>query len=544
VGRCCARPAEGGVAVVSAAAGDGPAPGADRSTDSLAGPAEGLPVARVRIRPHPIFDPVPPGRLSGFYRLANRLHTRTRESAIRSHVLLAPGEPWQAARARETERNLRALEIFDEARVRGERDGDSVTVTVETHDAWTSNPEFNLERGGGRLFGSVQFSERNLLGRAQQLSIAYREDPAGNARSIAVADPGIGGTRLRFSASASDGSSGTNSEVSFGLPFYAEDTPLSSVVGALRAHSEARLYQQDAEVAHFARRNEQIELRVGHGRRLDHSIIRLTGSLLIWDRSFGSATLAPGAPAAFVAGEEQLRVRRLAVEARLWRPGFVERTVVDRLDGIEDIDLGRSITFTAGLSPHILGSTVTEGYGSVGGGVGADAGRVGFGWTRVSASTRFLDRPRETKLDFEARWVNQAIPRQTLVLAAVGGASWRPERDFQFVVGGLNGLRAHGVHALAGDQIWRLNAESRWLIGRNFYQLVSVGAAAFWDAARTWGTGSGDAPWQHDIGLGLRLSLPHSALNRVMRLDLAWRASPNPVSPRQAVFSFGSSQAF
>jgi hypothetical protein len=43
--------------------------------------------------------------------------------------------------------------------------------------------------------------------------------------------------------------------------------------------------------------------------------------------------------------------------------------------------------------------------------------------------------------------VNQAISRHTLVLSALGGASHKPSRDFQFVIGGLNGLRAHGIHA-------------------------------------------------------------------------------------------------
>jgi hemolysin activation/secretion protein len=144
----------------------------------------------------------------------------------------------------------------------------------------------------------------------------------------------------------------------------------------------------------------------------------------------------------------------------------------------------------------------------------------------------------------EARWVNQAIPRHTLVVATVGAGGWRAARDFQLVVGGLNGLRAHGVHALAGDKLWRWNAESRWLIGRDFQHLLSLGGAAFWDAARAWGPGSGEGRWQHDIGFGLRLGFPRSALNRVARFDVAWPIMASGPGRREAVFSFGSSQAF
>jgi hemolysin activation/secretion protein len=112
------------------------------------------------------------------------------------------------------------------------------------------------------------------------------------------------------------------------------------------------------------------------------------------------------------------------------------------------------------------------------------------------------------------------------------------------VIGGLNGLRAHGVHALAGDQMVRFNTENRWLVGRNYYELFSLGAAAFWDVGHTWGPGSARLGWQHDVGIGLRFSSPHSAVNSVVRFDLAWRVSPSGVRPGGAVFSFGSSQAF
>ncbi|MEK7331302.1 MAG: hypothetical protein AAB113_10930 [Candidatus Eisenbacteria bacterium] len=521
------------------------------SGDSLAAapgdggaPADGRPISRVEVEAHGIFDPVPPGRLGPVFRLADRLHVRTRPSTVRHRVLVAAGEPWAEARARESERGLRALDIFDGVRVEGRPSGDSVVVTVWTRDAWTTSPEFALERGGGQLFGSVQFSERNLFGRAQQIGVAYREDPTGISRSIEVADPGVDGSRVRVAAAASGGSSGTINSLAVGMPFYAEDAPLSFGIQAERANTTARLFDTGVEVARFARRLERVEMSVGRGRRFDRTIARLTGSFLVLDRSFGGSTLELGAPVEFAGGEERLRVRRFAAEGRLWRPGFVERTAVDRLDGIEDFDLGRSLALALGFSPRALGGSVDEGYAAVRMDAGADARGAGFGWLRLGLSSRLLAGPREASGRLEARWVNQTIPRHTLVVAALGAAGWRTPRDFQLVVGGLNGLRAHGVHALAGDRLWRCNAESRWLIGRDFQHLLSLGAAAFWDAARTRGPGSGDGPWQHDLGLGLRVGLPRSAFNRIVRFDVAWPLAPSGPGPREAVFSFGSSQAF
>jgi hypothetical protein len=514
------------------------------SADSNGPAIEGHPIARVDVDPHDIFDPAPSGRLAPIYRLADRLHFRTRASTIRHHVLIAPGEPWSEARARESERALRALDIFDAVRVSGQSSGDSVVASVWTRDAWTTSPEFALERGGGQLFGSMRFSERNLFGRAKLVSVAYRQDPTGVSRSIALADPGVNGSRVRLAASASGGSSGTVNGISVGLPFYAEDTPHSFGVAAERASTTERLFDSGREVATFAQRLAGFQVSAGRGWRSGRTIKRVNGSFLVIDRNFGGSTLQPGAPVEFAGGEERLRLRRFTVEGRLWRPAFVERVGVDRLDGIEDFDLGRSLELSLGFSPQALGGSADEGYAALRVDCGTDAHRLGFGWVHLQLSSRLLEGPREATGRVEARWVNQAIPRQTLVLAALGAGGWRTARDHQLVVGGLDGLRAHDVHALAGDQLWRLNAESRWLLRRDFQQLVSLGAAAFWDAARTWGPGSGDAPWQHDVGFGLRLGLPRSALNRVARFDIAWSVSPSGPGPRKPVFSFGSSQAF
>src|SRR5262249_30458329 len=157
-------------------------------------------------------------------------------------LLLAAGEPWSGARARESERGLRALNIFDSVRVRARRSGDSVVVGVETRDSWTTTPEFSLERGGGRTFGSFRFAEHNLIGRAQQIGFSYRNDPAGISRWVEIGDPGVDGTRVQVSGGASEGGSGTIQHVAVALPFYAEDTPLSFGARVERARTTAHLF--------------------------------------------------------------------------------------------------------------------------------------------------------------------------------------------------------------------------------------------------------------------------------------------------------------
>jgi hemolysin activation/secretion protein len=117
-------------------------------------------------------------------------------------------------------------------------------------------------------------------------------------------------------------------------------------------------------------------------------------------------------------------------------------------------------------------------------------------------------------------------------------------RDFQAIAGGLNGLRAYPVTAVAGRRLWRLNAESRWIAGNRFWEGVTLGGVLFTDAARAWGPGAAGSEWFVSAGTGLRVSLPQWSLGQVLRIDLAWPLEPTRDAKRQPQVSFGSGQAF
>src|SRR5262249_39343209 len=106
---------------------------------------EGAPIRRVEVRCLDIFDPVPAGRFSILYRGANHMHVRTRQTTVRSQLLVAPGQPWTADRVVESQRLLRDLEYVEPETIRSRLTQDSVDVLVITHDQWTTQPELNLE---------------------------------------------------------------------------------------------------------------------------------------------------------------------------------------------------------------------------------------------------------------------------------------------------------------------------------------------------------------------------------------------------------------
>ena len=84
------------------------------------------------------------------FRLADRLHIKTRASVVRSQLLFKPGDPYSARLVQESERMLRANSYFYDAWIRPVRYQDGkVDLKVTTRDVWTLNPGFNYSRSGG-----------------------------------------------------------------------------------------------------------------------------------------------------------------------------------------------------------------------------------------------------------------------------------------------------------------------------------------------------------------------------------------------------------
>jgi hypothetical protein len=504
---------------------------------------EGLPIATVTVVPHEVYDPVPEGRIARFHRLANELHICTRASTVREQLLFRPGDRWSDAIGAETARNLRALDFLEPRRIAAARRGDSVDVTVETRDFWTTSPEVNLESSGGHHYGSIGLTERNLLGFGKSVSLAYRQETTGRSRLFAYDDPAVFGSRHQLRYTAGRGSEGATDAIGFALPFYSLETPMSYGEMWGRSTSVTRLYNAGAEAANFDERHETGQIFWGYRMPNSVPVERVQYSFEIDDRRFGPSRLTPGAPQAFAGGEDNLRIHRVAAEWSWWKPRYVELLDIDRMDRIEDFDLGPRVAFKAGVAPRAFGSTTDEGYTRGRLGAGADT-RAGFGWFRAEGSSRYAPEAREILGSLDARWYALPVRGHTLVAAAYGTAGTRTERDYQAIVGGLTGLRAYPIEAVAGRRLWRFNLEERWLFSPPEWQLLRLGSAAFYDAARAWGLGAGGTGWYKDAGIGLRIGLPQFGLTEVVRIDVAWTIDP-PIDGRHApVLSFGSSQAF
>jgi hypothetical protein len=504
---------------------------------------EGLPIKAIVLEPRNIFEPVPDGAFSGLYRVANRLHVRTREGTLRQQLLFEPGDRWRAGIGRELARNLRALDFLNPIAITARRDDDSVVVHVVTQDLWTTTPEFNFESSGGRRYGAISFTERNLAGFGKYLSYTWKHDPVGISQGVSYRDPNLFGTHGRLQVDAGSGSEGASSKVWVGMPFYSLATRRSYGVAWERVTSNPVFYERGAEIASFNRRFESTEAWWAFGGMQDSIVRRLKFGVHLEHIRLGpTVAKAPRIPIEFEGDEESRRVRRGSLTFRHWRPNYLEVREVEQMGFVEDVDVGGSIEAEGGYAPPGF-EGVEEGYVRVRADHGLET-RAGFGTVAAQVTSRFRGRPLEIVQEVRGRWVNQTVPRHTFVLAAWGVSGIDAGREFQAVVGGLNGLRAYEVQALAGTRLWRLNVEDRMMLARDFAGLFSIGTVGFVDAARAWGPGAAGSGWFYDAGIGLRVAMPQWTLNQVLRIDLAWPIEPTRDGSRAPVLSVGSSQAF
>jgi len=96
--------------------------------------------------------------------------------------------------------------------------------------------------------------------------------------------------------------------------------------------------------------------------------------------------------------------------------------------------------------------------------------------------------------------------------------------DHYLEVGGDTGLRGYPLRYQNGNQRALFTVEERLYTNYYLFRLVNVGAAAFYDMGRTWGTTLVPTPQLgllKDVGVGLRLGNQRSSFGSVIHIDLA-----------------------
>lgn len=495
-------------------------------------------VGEIRIRPENIFDLQDPRENNRLFRLANRLHSRTRPYVVRDQLLFRTGDRYDPRLLEESERILRANGYFYDARIRpvGFRDN-TVDVEVVTRDVWTLMPGFSFKREGGRNTTTVDLQESNLFGRGSVLKIARSSTPERDQDRVRFADDHLFGTRFRTDMTIEDNSDGKKRDLQLERPFHALDARGAG--------------------GGFFTDDDRIDALVGAGPTAGRYCLRVKIARVYggWSRGLVDGWvwrfLVGGTrdESRFAAPPEGTAGLPLPADRVLAYPFAGIEVLQDRFDKVknrdqiertEDFYMGTRLRATLGYATPALGSDreACPFSASVGNGMRYGDDRWTFLWEGSAEGRIEENAVRDAKFAAGAR-LYLDLSKRWLAYASVSGSRFvEPDHDRQITLGGDSGLRGYPVDYQAGDRKLLVTLEQRFFTEWYPFRLFRVGGAAFFDAGRAWGGERSGFPATgvlRDAGVGLRIGNARSGLGNVIHVDLAFPFDGDPSIARAQV---------
>jgi Surface antigen variable number repeat/Omp85 superfamily domain len=499
-------------------------------------------IREIRIESENVFEDAETSVLA---RLADAIHGVTRPEVIRRELLFSEGDTLDPEKLAETERNLRALDLFRSVKIRVEPVASNlVDVVVHTRDGWTTQLSGSLGRSGGRNKFRAEIQENNLLGFGKSMSVSFSSNPDRDTRAIAYEDPQFLGRRLTLDVLYASMSDGERRKFALTRPFRSLETTSGGAAIYEELRQSTRIYGGGSEIAQFESDTRFLELSAGKRILADsiRPIARLTAGYRREEARFAyEEGLEDALP-------DERRFGFFFGRLDLLDPRFVVEQGIYSFSRDEDFDVGSRLSFELGYSPRLLG-----------------------------AEERFLGRMLLARgLSFQSGFLigslsarTRALPGGSLEHSIVEGtllAVWRPvenvpqtvvaraqlslgddlDRDVQLTADGANGLRGYRLHAFTGNRRLLVNVEDRIRLTRELVHLFEIGAAAFVDVGYAWPEGSPLrlSDLRADAGIGLRIALPRAPSLGLFRLDVAYAMRPDLQGRRGWLLSFSSSQAF
>jgi hypothetical protein len=524
-------------ACVIAAEPGPPAAGAAASPASLPLPSDeeleaaGARIGAIEFRQLQIFDLNDPADRNWLFRTADRLHAGTRLSAIRAQLLFRTGDRYSRRLLQETERNMRRRSNFlREPTIRPIRYHDGVVdIEVTTQDTWTLQPGINFSRSGGTNSSGIDVADSNFLGYGKYAEAGHSEDVDRHYTYLNWADPNVWGTHWTDSVQYSDDSDGTIWGVAGAKPFFSLETPMDYGVDGGATHAVIPRYALGRQYDAYDFYNQSADLYFGDALLISDL---WTERLVVgWRVDRNRFTAAPNT--ALLAPLPQDRDLSFPFTRMQW----VENTY----ETMRDLDLiARTEDVHFGLDASVGLGWATPAFGADRSSLLADT-EINYGWRfgldhqlflTSRLASRFEDgRMRDAILTGTARTYFATSDRSRFLLRFSGDAGHNLDGDHTLELGGDTGLRGYPLRYQNGNQRALLTIEERLYTNWYLLRLVNVGAAAFYDMGRTWGTTLVPTPQLgllKDAGVGLRLGNSRAAFGSVIHIDLA---TPLDVEP-------------
>ena len=487
--------------------------------------ASGAVIGKIDIITHNIFNLSDPRDDVPLFRLANRLHFRTRHSTIRAQLLFATGQKYRPRLLAETERNLRQLPFIYDAHVVPVRYAHGkVEIAVITKDVWTLSPGINFSRTGGANNSSVELSDSNFLGRGKSLDFQHGRNVDRSSNTLEWSDPNVLGSRWTDALAYADSSDGRRRALDVEHPFYSLETRWSVSASAQQYQRAVSRYAYGNIGDQFEDSEHAYALSGGVSAGLVRGWTRRWIAGAQYDRNEFLVDPKTSLPARVLPAAQTLAYPYVGFE--LIQDDYRKTGDLNQIGRTEDLYFGLQAGVTVGYSTGAFGASqraiIVTGNARKGFQIDPDQ--------QLFASADFRTRieqgrARNLIADAAARYYWRWLPEWVLYAGVSGMATDALDPQAQLTIGGDSGLRGYPLRYEAGSSKALFTVEQRFYTDWFPFRLVRVGGAIFADAGRAWGPAiiGGNRPGMlEDVGFGLRLGNTRSGLGNVLHIDFAF----------------------
>ncbi len=290
------------------------------------------------------------------FRLANKLHIKTRAKVVRAQLLFKPGDRYSRRLLEESERLLRADTYFYDAWIRpvAYHDG-KVDLKITTKDVWTLDPGFNYGRSGGTNSTGAKLEDANFLGTGSSINLGYQSTVDRSGYSVDLADKTAFGTWTAVALNYGNFTDGGMRGLSITRPFYALDTRWAASVAALDDTQTDPLYDRGNLIDQFQDRHQLVQAYYGWSAGLQNGWVqRWTAGMTYDEHRFASVTNSNGTTNLL---PEDRRFVYPFIEWDLVQDEYLKLYNHDQIGRTEDFTLGTTASVRLGYASADVGSS-------------------------------------------------------------------------------------------------------------------------------------------------------------------------------------------
>ena len=491
--------------------------------------AAGARIGAIHIVTQNIFDLDDPSENNALYRLANRLHIRTRPEVIERLLLFETGERVSARVIEETERLLRSKHYLYDVAIRPVAYVDGVVdIEVKTRDTWSLDIGVSGSRAGGENTGRLAVREDNLLGTGILLGISYASDVDRRGTTFEIADTNLLGTRARTRYSYAHYTDGNSQAFELTRPFYALDARWAAGLSAETSNVLDPVYNAGNKISEYRHRRQAVEAFGGWSPGLVNGWTQRYSIGLLHQRN--EYALEPDeAPPPRLPSD--LELVGPFVRFELIEDAFRSDVNLNLIGRVEDFAMGLQAGLQVGRALSGLGSTRDAWLYSLSLSNGFDITEHSFMLASVTASGRRAEGGENEALGASARYYLRHGRHIVYYAALSADAVDNPDIPGPLQIGGENGLRGYPLRYQSGERRALLTLEARGYTDWYPFRLFRVGGAVFYDTGRAWkgeNQNTINEGWLRDVGFGLRLLSARTSKGNVLHADFAFPLDPDP----------------